>query len=147
MNNSASSFTASIVDRPAVANRSQKKMVWTGRVISGLAVSVFLFTVMFSLLNPAMAAQGFAHYNYPDSAKWPIFIVELACVAFYAIPRTSILGAILLTGYLGGATATHVRASEPFYLPIIVGVMVWIGLYLRDERLRALVPLRSSGPR
>jgi hypothetical protein len=143
MNNSASVSAAGIEAKPAVVNRSPKKMVWTGRVISGLALSVFVFTVMFSLLNPAMAAQGFAHYNYPDGVLLPIFIVELAGVALYAIPRTAILGAILLTGYLGGATATHVRVSEPFYLPVIVGVLVWIGVYLREERLRALVPWRG----
>ena len=72
-----------------------------------------------------------------------IIIVEVVCAVIYAIPQTSILGAILLTGYLGGAVSTHVRAGEPFFLALIVGVLVWLGLYLRDERLRALVPLRS----
>jgi hypothetical protein len=75
-----------------------------------------------------------------------IAIVELACVLLYAIPRTSVLGAILLTGYLGGAISTHVRAGEPFYLPLGVGVIVWLGLFLRDARLRALLPLRSPAP-
>ena len=70
-------------------------------------------------------------------------LVELACAIIYAIPRTAVLGAILMTGYLGGATATHLRVGEPFYLPIVVGIVVWIGLYLRDERLHALVPLRD----
>jgi xanthine/uracil permease len=72
-----------------------------------------------------------------------IALVEIACGIVYAIPQTSVLGAILLTGYLGGATATHVRAGEPFFLPIVVGIVVWLGLFLREERLRALVPLRS----
>jgi hypothetical protein len=72
-----------------------------------------------------------------------ITIVELACAIIYTIPRTAALGAILMTGYLGGATATHARIGEPFYLPIVVGIVVWIGLYLRDERLHALVPLRD----
>jgi len=67
----------------------------------------------------------------------------LACTVVYAIPRTSVLGAILLTAYLGGATATYVRVGEPFYLPVIFGVLVWVALFLRDDRLRVLIPLRS----
>ena len=68
---------------------------------------------------------------------------SLSVLSLYAIPRTSILGAILLTGYLGGATATHVRISDPFLMPVVLGVLVWGGLFLRDGRLRALIPLRS----
>jgi hypothetical protein len=123
-----------------------KASLWTGRILSALAVLLFAFTAMFSLLKPAAAMQGFAHYGYPESAFFPIAIAELACLILYAIPRTSVLGAILLTGYLGGATATHVRVGEPPIVAIIVGVVVWLGLYLRDPRLRALVPLRSSNP-
>ena len=70
-------------------------------------------------------------------------ILELVCTIVYAIPRMSILGAILLTGYLGGATATHVHISDPFFMPVVLGVLVWGGLFLRDGRLRALIPLRS----
>jgi hypothetical protein len=120
-----------------------KKSVWTGRILSGLALLVFAFTAMLGVLNPAAAAQGFAHYGYPDGSMVRIAIVELACVLLYAIPRTSVLGAILLTGYLGGAISTHVRASEPFFLPLGVGVILWLGLFLRDARIRALLPLRS----
>jgi Mn2+/Fe2+ NRAMP family transporter len=73
-----------------------------------------------------------------------IGILEIACTVIYVIPRTSVLGAILLTGYLGGATATHVRIGDPsFFGPVIFGVLVWLGLWLRDARLRALLPLRS----
>jgi hypothetical protein len=122
---------------------ASKPMLWTGRVLSALPVLVFVVTGMFGLLNPAAALQGFAHYGYPDSAMLPIAIAEIACVIVYVIPRTSVLGAILLTGYLGGATATHLRVGEPFFLPIVVGVVVWAGLFLRDGRLRALIPLRS----
>jgi hypothetical protein len=71
-------------------------------------------------------------------------IVEIACALIYAIPQTSVFGAILLTGYLGGATATHVRVGEPFFLPVIVGIVVWLGLFLREGRLRALLPLRGN---
>jgi hypothetical protein len=120
-----------------------KASFWAGCILSALPVLVFAFTGMFSLLKPAISLQGFVHYGYPDNALLRITIVELACAVLYALPRTSVLGAILLTGYLGGATATHLRVGEPFYLPIIVGVMIWLGLYLRDGRLRSLIPLRS----
>jgi len=119
-----------------------KTSLWAGRILSGLAIAVFVFTGLFWLLKPAVAAQGFAHYGYPDSAALPIALVETACVIVYAIPRTSVLGAILLTGYLGGATATHVRAGEPFFLPIVVGIVIWLGLFLRDGQLRAHIPWR-----
>ena len=72
----------------------------------------------------------------------PIGVVLLICTVVYAIPTTSVLGAILLTGYLGGATATHVRVGQPFWFPVMMGVLVWAGLFLREERLRTLIPLR-----
>ena len=130
--------------QPSVAS---KKMIWAGRVLSALPVLLFIFFGTLGLLKPAMAAQGFAHYGYPDGSLLRITLLEIACAIVYAIPRTSVLGAILMTGYLGGATATHVRVGEPFFLPIIVGIVVWAGLFLRDERLGALIPLRSSVPR
>lgn len=120
-----------------------KTSLWAGRVLSGLAIALFVVTGLFSLLKPAVAAQGFAHYGYPNGALLPVALVEIACAMVYAIPRTSVLGAILLTGYLGGATATHVRAGEPFFLPIVVGVVVWLGLFLRDGQLRAHIPWRG----
>jgi hypothetical protein len=123
-----------------------KASLWAGRTLSTLAVLLFVFTAMFSLLKPAAAMQGFVHYGYPESALLRIAIVETLCVIVYAIPRTAVLGAILLTGYLGGATATHLRVGEPPIIAIIVGIVVWAGLYLRDTRLRALIPLRSSFP-
>jgi hypothetical protein len=120
-----------------------KKMLWAGRIISALPVLLMVFSGAFGLLKPTLAMPGFLHYGYPEGVLVPICVVEIACAIVYAIPRTSVLGAILLTGYLGGATATHVRIGEPFYPPIIVGVVVWGGLFLRDHRLRALIPLRS----
>lgn len=120
-----------------------KTALWAGRILSTLPVLLFFFTGTFCLLKPEAARQGFAHYGYPDYAVLRIVAVEIACAILYVVPRTSVLGAILLTGYLGGATATHVRVGEPFFLPIVVGIVVWLGLYLRDARLRALVPWRS----
>lgn len=119
------------------------KMVWVGRTLSALPVLFMIGTGLYGLLKPEAIAPQFAHYGYPDGALMRILIVEILCALLYAIPRTSVLGAILLTGYLGGATATHVRAGEPFFIPIIVGMVVWLGLYLRNGRVRALVPLRK----
>jgi len=117
-------------------------MVWAGRIVSGLLV-IFLFsTTIMGLMHKAESMKHFVEYGYPESGFIPISIVLVVCTLLYAIPRTSIFGAVLLTGYLGGATATHVRAGEPFFFPIIVGVLVWLGVFLRDERLRALLPLR-----
>jgi DoxX-like family len=118
--------------------------LWAGRVLSALVLLLIVFGAMFGVLKPDVAKQGFAHYGYPDGAMLRITIIEIACAILYAIPRTSVLGAILLTGYLGGATSTHVRVGEPFFLPVIVGIVLWLGLYLRDHRVRALVPFRSG---
>jgi uncharacterized membrane protein YphA (DoxX/SURF4 family) len=119
-----------------------KKKLWAGRIISALPV-LLLFSGAMKLMKPAPVVQAFAHLGYPESLALSIGILELACTVVYVIPRTSVLGAILLTAFLGGATATHVRIGEPFYFPVIFGVLVWAGLYLRDDRLRALIPLRS----
>jgi hypothetical protein len=123
---------------------ASRASLWAGRILSALAILLFIVTASFGFLKPAVTMQGFVHYGYPEGAMLRITIVEIVCAIVYAIPRTSVLGAILLTGYLGGATATHVRVGEPFFLPILVGVVIWLGLYLRDTRLRALVPLRDS---
>jgi len=121
----------------------EKKLLWTGYVLSALPVMMLLFSASMKLLRLPAATAGFAHLGYPEHVALPLGIVELMSTILYVIPRTSVLGAILLTGYLGGATATHVRVGEPFYMAIVLGILVWAGLYLRDERLRALIPLRS----
>jgi hypothetical protein len=130
----------------AQSTPTSKAGLWTGRILSALPVCLFLTTGMFVLLKPAAALQGAAHFGFPDGVLLRVTIVEIACAILYAIPRTAVLGAILLTGYLGGAVATHVRVGEPFFFPLIVGVIVWAGLYLRDTRVRALIPLRKPRP-
>jgi hypothetical protein len=119
------------------------KMLWAGRVMSLLPVLMLIMSGVMKLAKPAAVVEGFALLGYPENLALPLGIVELACTALYVIPQTAILGAILLTGYLGGATATHVRIGEPFYAPIVLGLLVWGGLYLRDTGLRALIPLRK----
>src|SRR5215469_17041985 len=118
------------------------KMVWTGRIISGLIVLLLLLGSIFGIINAAKLAPQAAKYGYPEGAMLKIQITCIICALIYAFPRTAILGAILLTGYLGGATATHVRVGEPFFFPILVAVLAWGAIFLRDERLRALLPLR-----
>ena len=121
-----------------------KKRLWAGRIISAIPVLLLLFSGVMKLMKPAPVLQGFAHYGYPESLIVGIGILEIACTVVYAIPRTSILGAILVTAYLGGATATNVRVGDPaVVMTVLLGVLAWVGLYLRDNRLSALVPLRS----
>jgi hypothetical protein len=105
---------------------------------------MLLFSGVLKLIKPAPVVDEFARLGYPESLVLGIGLLELACTVIYVVPRTSILGAIVLTGYLGGATATHVRIGDLFFGPIVVGVLVWGGLFLRDDRLRALLPWRSS---
>ena len=125
------------------AGNGSTTMIWVGRILSALPVLLMVGSGLYGLLKPEAIAPQFAHYGYPGGALARIVVVEIACAILYAIPQTSTLGAILLTGYLGGATATHVHAREPFFIPIIVGILVWLGLYLRDGRLRSLLPLRK----
>ena len=121
-----------------------KKKLWAGRIISALPVLLLLLSGVMKLMKPAPLVQGFAQFGYPESLILKIGILEIFCTVVYMIPRTSVLGAILMTGYLGGATATNVRVGDPSsFIPVLVGVLVWAGLYLRDDRLRALIPLRS----
>ncbi len=121
-----------------------KTRLWAGRIISALPVLLLLFSGVMKLMKPAAVVQAFAHFGYPESLALSIGILELACAVVYVIPRTSVLGAILMTGYLSGATATHVRIGDPsFFIPVTLGVLVWGGLFLRDDRLRALIPLRG----
>ena len=117
-------------------------MLSAGYVVSALPVLLLLFSGVMKLVKPAEVVEGFGKLGWDESLALGLGILELACTVIYVIPRTSVLGAILLTGYLGGATATHVRIGDQFFGPVILGVLVWGGLYLRDPRLRALLPLR-----
>ena len=119
------------------------KIVWVGRAISGLVSLLFLMSAFMKLKGGAEVTQGMAHLGLPESLIMPLAILELSCVVIYMIPATSILGAILLTGYLGGAICSHWRVGDPFYMQIAFGILVWLGLYLRENRLKALIPIRT----
>jgi hypothetical protein len=119
--------------------------LWGGRVASALAVLGLLLSASMKISHGARIVPQFVgRFGYPESTLGPIGFVELACAILYAVPQTSALGAVLLTGYLGGAVATHVRVGDPFLTPLVLGILVWAGLFLRDDRLRALLPLRRS---
>jgi hypothetical protein len=123
-----------------------KTTIWAGRIISALAVLFLVFDGIIKVLNLAPAVEATTQLGYPASLVITIGVLELICLAVYVIPRTSVLGAILLTGYLGGAIATQVRAGTPLFsivFPIIIGALIWGDLFLRDERLRTVIPLRK----
>ena len=122
--------------------KSVGTIVWVGRVISVLASLLFLFSASMKLKGGPELAQGMEHLGLPDSMVVPLAILELSCVAIYLIPATSVLGGILLAGYLGGAICTHWRVGDPFVVQIVLGLLVWLGVYLREDRLKALIPLR-----
>ena len=123
------------------------RTLWAGRIISALPVAFLVLDGAMKVMKASVAVEGSVQLGYPEKVVVAIGVVLLVCTLLYAIPQTSILGAILLTGYLGGAIATHVRVGNPLFthvlFPLYVGVMVWGGLFLRDKRLRELIPLRS----
>jgi hypothetical protein len=122
-----------------------KKRLWAGRIISALAILFLLFDAITKLMKVAPVLEASARLGYPASLTVGIGSLLLACVVVYAIPGTSILGAILLTGYLGGAVGANVRVGDPLFetfFPVIFGVLIWAGIFLRDDRLRTLIPLR-----
>src|SRR6476661_7819817 len=140
--------TAIQTNFPVVKTSVSTKALWAGRIISGFVVFFLLVDAVFKLIRPlpAPAVEAFGKLGYPVEFAAGIGILLLACVAVYLIPRTSVLGAILLTGYLGGAVASHVRVGDPWLshalFPVYVGLLVWGGLYFREPRLRAVIPLR-----
>ena len=125
-----------------------RRRLWTGRILSGLVVLFLLFDCIIKLLRVPAAVEGTVQLGYPPSVLFGLGVVLLACVVTYLIPRTALVGAVLLTGYLGGAIATHVRVGHPLLshtlFPIYVAALIWGGLFLRDERVRALIRPRQS---
>lgn len=126
---------------------TKKKRPWAGIVISAIPTLFLLMDAVGKLVKPEPVITGTVELGYPETVILPLGIVLLICTILYAVPKTSVLGAILLTGYLGGAVATHVRIGNPLLthtlFPVYLGILIWLGLYFRDVRLRQLVPLRS----
>jgi hypothetical protein len=122
-------------------------VLWTGRVLSAVPTLMLVMSAAMKLVgNPQMLEQASKQFGYPASSFVGLGVIELASAVLYAVPRTTVLGAILVTGYLGGAIATHVRVGEVggAVVPFLLGVIAWLGIYLRDKRLRAILPVRSK---
>lgn len=129
------------IQNSSISSRS----LWGGRILSGLAILFLTFDGVIHILKISPVVEAFGQLGYPLSVAVALGIVELVCALLYAMPRTSILGAIMLTGYLGGAIATQVRVGAPLLstalFPVYIALFVWGGLYLRDDRVRAMIPL------
>ena len=120
-----------------------KKLLWTGHIVSGLAALFFLMDGVMKLVKPAVVVEATRQLGYPETDIVGIGILLLRCTLLYLFPRTSILGAILLTGYMGGAVASQVRVGAGWFnvaFAVVLGVLVWTGLWLRDVRVRNLLP-------
>ncbi|HTJ30710.1 MAG TPA: DoxX family protein [Acidobacteriaceae bacterium] len=143
MNAVAQTMTSATTD---TFTRSQSKSIsaarlWTGRILTGAASLFFLLDGVMKLAKPAFVVQATLQLGYPETSIVGIGAGLVLCTALYLIPRTAVIGAILLTGYLGGAVATHLRVSAPTFnivFPVLFGMLVWTGLYLRDQRLQKL---------
>ena len=122
-----------------------QKMLWAGRILSAVPALFLLFDGAMKLVKPPFVVKATVELGYAESVIVPLGIVLVTCTVLYLVPQTAVLGAILLTGYLGGAVATHVRAGQGAFeilFPVIFGAILWTGLFLRDQRLRALIPWR-----
>jgi DoxX-like protein len=127
------------------ARPSKKSVLWAGRIVSALPILALTMSAMMKLTHaPQIAGMLSGHLGFPESALTGIGLLELFCIALYAIPATSVLGAALVTAYLGGAVASHVRVGDPYVMPIVLGILAWLGLYLRNTRIRKLLPLRAA---
>ena len=132
------------------AHGVSKARLWTGRILTGLTVLFMLFDAVGKLVMPTQVVEAFVRLGCPISLSRTIGVVLLAATVLYAIPRTAVFGALLLTGFLGGAVAIQMRAGSPLFetiFPILFGVLAWAGIYLREARLRALLPMRSTNSR
>jgi hypothetical protein len=122
---------------------ASSKVRWIGIALTVLPSVMFVLSAFMKLKGGPELDQGMAHLGMPRSMVLPLAILELTCVVVYLIPATTVLGAVLLTGYLGGAICTHWRVGDLFWVPILLGLTLWLGVYLREPRLKALLPLRK----
>ncbi len=122
---------------------TSNKLIWSGRIITTLVVLMLTMSAVMKFMQPDGMAEGMEKLGWPMKLAVVLGIIELLCTLLYAIPQTAVVGAILLTGYFGGATATHLRIGDSVVGPVLFGVVVWLGLFLRDSRLRALIPWRA----
>ena len=126
----------------------RKPMIWTGRIISGVASFPFIFGTLATFFPaiPSPTHQEMFHMGMPPHIEAILAVLSILCLVTYWIPATAILGAILFTGYMGGAILAHLRVGDPLVLQIVTPILLWLGLWLRDSRLRSLIPLRKIAP-
>jgi hypothetical protein len=141
--------TTTRVRAPAQAQgRTSSRQRLTGRILTAIAILFLLFDSIIKFTGIPAVTESMTQLGYPIDSAVVIGTLELVCIAIYLIPRTSILGAVLLTGYFGGAIATHVRVGNPLFshilFPTYIAALIWIGLYLRDARLRAVFAPTTS---
>ena len=136
------------VDVPVRDTSGKRWMLWAGWVLSVWPVFVVLSSATWKLTRNQWYVAEFARIGWPESALTLLAFLQLGCIVLYIIPRTAVLGAVLLTGYLGGAIATYTRIGEPYpvLVPLSTSMIAWLGIYLREERLRALLPFRRRVP-
>ena len=127
------------------------KRPWAGYIVTAIPVLFLLMDAVGKFVRPEAVVKGTIELGYPETVILPLGIILLVSVIIYVVPAASVLGAILLTGYLGGAVATHVRIGNPLathiLFPVYIGILVWLGLYLRDTRVRELLPIRAARPK
>jgi uncharacterized membrane protein YphA (DoxX/SURF4 family) len=134
--------TINTLDYQTSTPRASKAALIIGWILSIIPAGMFIMSAVMKFMKPKMVIDGMVHLGYPEKLVLVLGIVEITCTILYLIPPTSILGAILLTGYLGGAIASHTRIGEPVFTHIGLGIVLWLGLFLREPRLRPLIPLR-----
>ena len=141
------SFAQPIAQAERPSGSLSKKSLWAGRILTGLVAAFLGFDAVIHIMKPAPVVEAFAKLGFPIRYAVPLGIIELVCIFLYVIPVTSILGAIFLTGYLGGAIAVQLPTGNSLFgevlFPIYIAVFLWGGIYLRDARLRTMVPVRS----
>jgi hypothetical protein len=134
---------ALLTPAPPRVTRWARNNVWIGRILSGLAVAFLLVDAAMKLVPIAAVIEACQRLGYPADLARPIGVLLLACTALHVVPRSEAIGALLITAYLGGATATHVRIGDPFWFPIIMGTILWTGYLLRRPQMRAILLMRS----
>jgi hypothetical protein len=140
------SYTNTIDESNLELGQRSKGQLWAGYIIGALPVLFLLMDGVMKLFKPSFVVEATLKLGYPENTIVPLGVVLVICTILYVIPRTTVLGAILLTGYLGGAVATNVRVVGPAFnivFPVLVGVLLWASLFLREPRLRFLLPMKN----
>lgn len=136
------------MNEPSTSLIISKKRLWVGRIITILPALFLVFDAVMKIVNITPVVEAMTKLGFPTNLAPTLGIITLVCVALYLFPRTAVLGAILLTGFLGGAVATHVRVGDPLFshilFPAYIGILIWVGLFLRDTRVAKLIPIRKK---